>query len=171
MGRALSENRGQGRADLAIGIALLGLSFLLFGIKLGYWDRDESEYAGVAHAMSQSGDFLVPRLFGKLYPDKPPLSEWFSAASFRLLGEAEYAGRLPHVALSAGACVLVFLLGTRAFGRRSGLLAGTVLGTSLLFSIYGRLFTTDASLLFFTVLTILCLYETLDGRSGAGPCD
>ena len=69
------------QADFAIAVALLAASllWLLFGVKLGYWDRDESEYAGVAHAMSQSGDFLVPRLFGKLYPDKPPLSEWVSA--------------------------------------------------------------------------------------------
>jgi 4-amino-4-deoxy-L-arabinose transferase-like glycosyltransferase len=163
------RERGQMQADFSVAVALLAASLvcLLFGVKLGYWDRDESEYAGVAHAMSQSGDFLVPRLFGKLYPDKPPLSEWFSAVSFRLLGEAEYAGRLPHVALSAGACLLVFLMGSRAYGRRSGLIAAAVVGTSLLFLIYGRLFTTDAALLFFTVLTILCLHAVLEGRGGA----
>jgi 4-amino-4-deoxy-L-arabinose transferase-like glycosyltransferase len=157
------------QADFAIAVALLAGSFLwlLFGVKLGYWDRDESEYAGVAHAMSQSGDFLVPRLFGKLYPDKPPLSEWVSALSFRLFGEAEYTGRLPHIALSAGACLLVFLMGSRAYGRRSGPMAAAIVGTSLLFLIYGRLFTTDAALLFFTVLTILCLHAVLEGRGGA----
>jgi 4-amino-4-deoxy-L-arabinose transferase-like glycosyltransferase len=166
--KATRRASGQVQAEFAVAVALLAasLSCLLFGVKLGYWDRDESEYAGVAHSMSQSGDFLVPRLFGKLYPDKPPLAEWFSAASFRLLGEAEYAGRLPHVVLSAGACVLVFLMGRRAFGRRSGLVAATVLATSLLFLIYGRLFTTDAALLFFTVLAILCLHAVLERRGG-----
>jgi 4-amino-4-deoxy-L-arabinose transferase-like glycosyltransferase len=133
-------------------------------VQLGYWDRDEAEYAGVAHGMAQSGDFLVPRLFGKLYPDKPPLSEWLSALDFRLLGETEISGRLPHILLAVGACVLILVIGNRLFGLRKGALASLLFATSFLFIIYGRLLLTDAALVFFTLLTVSCLLTLLEER-------
>ena len=99
----------------AFGLALL---LLLPGIGAGYSGRDEAEYAGVAHAMNAAGDYLVPRLFGRLYPDKPPLSEWLTAASFRALGESEASGRLPHVLLAAGSAALLLRLGARLLERQ-----------------------------------------------------
>jgi 4-amino-4-deoxy-L-arabinose transferase-like glycosyltransferase len=114
--------------------------------------------------MAQSGDFLVPRLFGKLYPDKPPLSEWLSALDFRLLGETEISGRLPHILLAVGSCVLILLIGNRLFGLRKGALASLLFATSFLFIIYGRLFLTDSALVFFTLLTVSCLLTLLEKR-------
>lgn len=149
---------------LSLVLGCLTLFLLLPGVQLGYWDRDEAEYAGVAHGMAQSGDFLVPRLFGKLYPDKPPLSEWLSALDFRLLGETEISGRLPHILLAVGSCVLIFLIGNRLFGLRKGALASLVFATSFLFIIYGRLFLTDSALVFFTLLTVSCLLTLLEER-------
>jgi 4-amino-4-deoxy-L-arabinose transferase-like glycosyltransferase len=167
-----SEGRspiGASRTTLALMALAAGVfSFLLLlpGVELGYWDRDEPEYAGVAHAMAQSGDFLVPRLFGTLYPDKPPLAEWFSATSFHVFGETEFSGRLPHIFLAASSCVLILLLGTRLYGLSGGTYASLCLSTCFLFVIYGRFFMTDAALLFFTLLTITCILAVLEGRAG-----
>jgi 4-amino-4-deoxy-L-arabinose transferase-like glycosyltransferase len=139
------------------GIFLFSLSLLLPGVRTAYWDRDEAEYASVAHGMLVSGDFLVPRLFGRLYADKPPLAVWLTALSFRLFGESEPAGRLPHVLLASGCPALLFLIGIRLLGRRAGLRAALAMSTSLLFLVCGRLLLTDSALLFFDLASVLCL--------------
>ncbi len=141
----------------------LALLLLLPGIGAGYWGRDEAEYAGVAHGMNASVDYLVPRLFGRLYPDKPPLSEWLTAVSFAAFGERESSGRLPHVLLAAGSASLLYLLGRRLFGPKQGAAAAVVLSASLLFVIYGRVLLTDSELLFFTLASILALLPILEG--------
>ena len=148
----------------AVGLALL---LLLPGIGAGYSGRDEAEYAGVAHAMNATGDYLVPRLFGRLYPDKPPLSEWLTAASFRAFGENEAAGRLPHVLLAAASVALLLRLGARLLDPRRGSIASFLFSTSLLFLVYGRLLLTDSDLLFFTLAAILGLLSILEGDPAA----
>jgi len=148
----------------AVGLALL---LLLPGIGAGYSGRDEAEYAGVAHAMNATGDYLVPRLFGRLYPDKPPLSEWFTAGSFRVFGESEAAGRLPHILLAVGSVALLLRLGARLLDRRRGWIASLLFSTSLLFIVYGRLLLTDSDLLFFTLAAILGLLSILEGDPAA----
>lgn len=150
-----------GRAAAAFFLALL---FLLPGIGAGYWGRDEAEYAAVAHGMNATGDYLVPRLFGRIYPDKPPLSEWLTAFSFRALGEREAAGRLPHVLLAAGSAALLLVLGARLFGASRGAAASLLLSASLLFVVYGRLLLTDSDLLFFTLASILGLLPILEAK-------
>jgi 4-amino-4-deoxy-L-arabinose transferase-like glycosyltransferase len=152
------------RIMMAALMSLVGLTFLIPGMTIGYWDRDEAEYAEVAHTMARTGDFLVPRLFGDLYPDKPPFSEWISAISYRWFGESEVSGRLPHVLFSAGACALLFLLGERLYGRRAGIFSALSYATSLLFLIYGRLFNTDSDLVFFTLGTMICVFPILQNE-------
>jgi 4-amino-4-deoxy-L-arabinose transferase-like glycosyltransferase len=147
-------------------VFLLALVVLVPGIGVHYWGRDEADYAGVAHAMNASGDYLVPRLFGRLFADKPPLAEWLTALAFRVFGEREWAGRLPHVLLASGCAVLVLLLGERMLGARGSAAAAAFFASSLLFVVYGRLLLTDSALLFFTLLAILGFARVLAGRGG-----
>lgn len=46
----------------------------------GLWAPDEPRRAQVARELLESGDFLVLRLCGELYPDKPPLFYWLIGA-------------------------------------------------------------------------------------------
>lgn len=72
---------------------------------------DEGRYTGVALAMLQSGDWLVPRLDGLPFFHKPPLFYWLSAASMSVFGLSEWAARLPSVmgATAAATSLLLFL--------------------------------------------------------------
>jgi 4-amino-4-deoxy-L-arabinose transferase-like glycosyltransferase len=80
-----------------------------------------------AWAMLDSGDYLVPRLFGQVYVRKPPGIFWAIAASSELLGRTEFGAR----AVSATAMTLGSLL-SLWFARRwfGGLdpMAGLVAG-------------------------------------------
>src|SRR3954469_18284267 len=68
---------------------LIGLALLLMGIGLGMrdpWPADEPRFALVAQDMLRSGDWLIPRVGGDLYADKPPVFFWLLAASMALTG-------------------------------------------------------------------------------------
>jgi 4-amino-4-deoxy-L-arabinose transferase-like glycosyltransferase len=144
-------------------VFLLAMVLLVPGIGLHYWGRDEATYAGVAHAMNVSGDYLVPRFEGRLFADKPPVAYWLTALAFRILGEREAAGRLPHVLLGAGGAVLVLLLGEHLLDVARGTVASVLFASSLLFVVYARLLLTDSALLFFTLLSILGFVRVLEG--------
>jgi 4-amino-4-deoxy-L-arabinose transferase-like glycosyltransferase len=91
--------------------------------RLGYpslMDPDEAHYAELTREMLRSGSWLVPLLDGHPYIDKPILFHWLQGAAMWLLGETEFAVRLP----SAIAALALFWITRRAgivlFGRQVG---------------------------------------------------
>lgn len=70
---------------------------------------DETRYAQVPQEMIASGDWVVPRLNGLRYFEKPPLGYWMNAISQEVFGPTAFAIRLP-AALSAGAVALIVAL-------------------------------------------------------------
>jgi len=107
-------------------------------------DPDEGRYAEIPREMIESGDFITPRLNYVKYFEKPPLTYWAVAAAILMFGPQEWAMR----GVCAGASLLTVLvtmgLAGRMFSKRTGVLAGWVLATSLLPLIMARLLTTDA---------------------------
>lgn len=98
-------------------ILLAGAFFLIYIAPLGLrplFFPDETRYAEIPREMRASGDWVVPRLNGFLYFEKPVLGYWLNAVSQELFGETRFAVRLPS-ALAAGLSVLSILL---LLGRR-----------------------------------------------------
>lgn len=94
---------------------------------------DEGRYIGVAWEMLRSGQWLTPTLDGLPYFHKPPLFYWITAASMRLFGMSEWAGRMaPLLGAAAGASAL-FLFARCWADRRVAALALLVLVTQPLF--------------------------------------
>ncbi|MDH4105636.1 MAG: hypothetical protein OEV39_05930, partial [Gammaproteobacteria bacterium] len=63
---------------------LVGLALLLMATGLGMrdpWPADEPRFALVARDMLRSGDWLIPRVGGDLYADKPPVFFWLMATA------------------------------------------------------------------------------------------
>src|SRR3954451_13410962 len=91
--------------------------------RLGYatlLDPDEAHYAELTREMLHSHSWLVPLLDGHPFIDKPVLFHWLQGLAMTLLGETEFAARLP----SALAAIALF-----AITRRLGLLLfGEVVG-------------------------------------------
>lgn len=85
-----------------------------------------------AQEMLETGDWIVPRIAGEVYANKPPLINWLVAASFALTGsQSEWAARLPSpVALLAVGLVCLFTLRPR-LGTNRALYVGLVLITCL----------------------------------------
>jgi 4-amino-4-deoxy-L-arabinose transferase len=80
---------------------------------------DELRYAEIPREMLASGDWIVPRLDGFLYFEKPVLGYWLNAISQSVFGAGRFGVRFTS-ALASGLCALVLYLLARASGARGG---------------------------------------------------
>jgi 4-amino-4-deoxy-L-arabinose transferase len=75
---------------------------------------DEARYAEIPREMIASGDWIVPRLNGIRYFEKPVLGYWLNAVSMSIFGENAFAVRFPS-ALAAGLSGLMLFMLVRRF--------------------------------------------------------
>src|SRR5437867_1102164 len=66
--------------------------------------------------MLESGDWVLPRMFGQVYLRKPPGMSWAIAASSAVFGETEFAARLPSALAMMGMALVAMFFGSRWFG-------------------------------------------------------
>lgn len=76
---------------------------------------DEFRYAEIAREMLTSGDWVLPRLDGALYFQKPVFGYWLTALSLHAFGHNAFAARLPFALATLAAAASVFGL-VRRFG-------------------------------------------------------
>jgi 4-amino-4-deoxy-L-arabinose transferase-like glycosyltransferase len=99
-----------------IAVAAMSLAMHLAGTWiLPLLDRDEPRFAEAAREMRQRNDFVVPWFNGSPRLDKPPLIYWCQAAAFSLLGENEFAARLPS-AIAATLTAMTLFCWARRLG-------------------------------------------------------
>jgi 4-amino-4-deoxy-L-arabinose transferase-like glycosyltransferase len=132
-------------------------------------EPDEARYAEIPREMLATGDWLVPRLNGVDYFEKPPLLYWANAAAIRLLGATPYAARLPSRLAALGTAALVAGALVPLFGGEACALAALVCLSSLLFFGLGRTNLTDGLLTFAMTLCIAALARFLEARDRGVP--
>jgi 4-amino-4-deoxy-L-arabinose transferase-like glycosyltransferase len=142
----------------------VGLCIFAWFATLGVRDLigpDEGRYAELARGMLESGDWIVPRLNGILYFEKPPLQYWATAVSFALFGYTDWAARL-WPALTGAAAVLALWWTTRAALPRAGhevaLSASLMLGGCLWWLGNGHFISLDMGLSSFMAMALLSFW-------------
>lgn len=116
------------------------------------WPPDEPRFALIAKDMVTSGDWLIPRVGGVLYADKPPLFFWFVAAVYALTGSLRVAFLTPTFIAGLTVLWLVCDLSRRLWDRRTALWAGGALLVTLQFPLQMKAGQIDG---------FLCLWTTL----------
>jgi 4-amino-4-deoxy-L-arabinose transferase-like glycosyltransferase len=85
----------------------------------------EGHRALTAHEMVTTGEWVVPRLYGRVYLRKPALHYWMQAASEWISGRANpFVWRLPSTLSAAATALAVCLFAARWFGRAAGIVSG-----------------------------------------------
>jgi 4-amino-4-deoxy-L-arabinose transferase-like glycosyltransferase len=131
------------RRDLVIIAVTLGV---LFGFRLGSYplaNPDEGRYAEVSREMVERGDYVIPRLNGVLYLEKPPMLYWLNALSIRFLGTSEWYLRMWPALFALSGCLMTYVAGRKLFGRSAGLAGAFVLATSPLYFGLSRILILD----------------------------
>src|ERR1700687_5671027 len=102
-------------------------------------DEDvDAAHAMVSQEMLQRNEFVVLYMDGIRYLIRPPMHFWMVAASYKLLGESEFATRLPVGLAVVGLVLLTFEFGRRFFGRRAGFYGALAVATSVGMFIFTR---------------------------------
>ena len=142
--------------DFLILIVLFGL---LLGFRLGSYalaNPDEGRYAEIPREMLASGDWVTPHLNGVNYFEKPPLMYWAVAACQKIFGHGEWAARTTPALFSLAGILLTYAAARQIYGRRAGLAAATVLGTSLLYFGLSRILILDMGVTVLMSATLFC---------------
>jgi 4-amino-4-deoxy-L-arabinose transferase-like glycosyltransferase len=125
-------------------------------------DDVDSVQASIARTMLRSGDWVTPHLDGIRYLEKPPLKYWLMALSFKAFGVSDIAARLPMALFTVLLCWLTARIGAWAFDRKTGLLAGVVMATSLGLFLFTRVLISDVALTFTIALAMWAFLRALD---------
>src|SRR5271157_5784417 len=93
--------------------------------------------------MSETGDWVTPRLWGEPWFEKPALLYWMTATGIKAGLDLDLAPRLP-VAIAAVAFLIYFLMVLRReFGDSAAFYATAVLGTSAGWLAFSHVAVTD----------------------------
>jgi len=132
----------------------------------GVWAPDEARYAEVTREMRQSQSWLIPKLNGRLYTQKPPL--FFDAARIASLPAKdvpEWAVKVPSLAGALLTLLFLGLIAARLAGPKALWLAPLLLGTMVKFSWQAQFGQIDMML---TALVVAQVYVGLRFSSGQG---
>lgn len=128
------------------------------------WAPDEAREAGITAAMARTGDYVVPRLNGRPFLEKPPLFHATGAAVMNATGSrSPFAVRLPAALFALATLAATFALGRRLGGARRGALAVIALATTGGFYAAAHRAVTDNAIPPFVTLAFLGLALLLGG--------
>lgn len=159
--------------DKYLPLLLLVVFLLLYLLLLGtrpLFIPDETRYAEVPREMITTGDWIVPRINGLRYFEKPVMGYWINALSIMALGENNFAVRLP----SALACGLVSIMVVLLCGFSCGYcslvpwLAALVFLTSPGVVSIGGFAVLDSVLTFFITAALICFFLACEQQAGSG---
>ena len=150
-------------ALLVFGVALICYTWALGASPLAL---TEGHRVVTAHQMVESGDWIVPTMYGRLYVKKPPLFYWVLASVEYIGGFAdEWVWRLPSAFASALLAAALCVLTARWFDRRAGVVAGfAIVGLIALWE-QSRSAEIDAMNTLCSVLAALAVVELAYGRN------
>jgi 4-amino-4-deoxy-L-arabinose transferase-like glycosyltransferase len=123
------------------------------------FDDNEGLYAGAVREMHASGNWLMPTVGGFPRVQKPPLVYWTMLVSTSMLGESEFAMRLPNALATIGWIFATYLIARRLGGERYGLAAAAILASMLGVWIFNHLVQPEPFLSCFVSLAVWCLVE------------
>ncbi|HHT9110680.1 MAG TPA: ArnT family glycosyltransferase [Candidatus Brocadiaceae bacterium] len=92
------------------------------------WASREIRHAEIIREMAESGNFLMPRLMGNVYCDKPPIMHIPAAILTRIMGKPSmFAARLPSAVAGVLGVLAIYGTGLLLFDRRTAILSALIL--------------------------------------------
>jgi 4-amino-4-deoxy-L-arabinose transferase-like glycosyltransferase len=140
-------------ASLLVGAAIP--YFVNLGVS-SIWDANEAFYAQTPREMMEAGDYVTPSFNFQLRLNKPVLSYWNVAASYRLFGVSEWSERLPIAMGAVAIMATAFGLGRSIGGTTAGLLAALVVATSPRLLFLARRIIIDIHITMWMGIVLLC---------------
>ncbi len=145
---------------------LCGLVFFTVGAwRYDLWPADEPRFGQIAREILQTGDWIVLRVNGSPYYEKPPLLFWLIALVSKPFGDVfAITARIPSIIAALAVLALTYKLAAGMYGRRIGLWSGLLLITSVRFWWQARSCQTDMLLTAFMTLSLFSLWQFISTK-------
>lgn len=141
------------------------LLLLLYGAGLFFnVTGDAAKYAYIAKNMVNTNDWLILKIQGQPYWQKPQFLFWLSALSFKFLGVSNFTFKLPIFLYSLLGFWATYRLGKSLFDQRIGMMAATMLAFSVISVLYNSDIHTDIVLQTNVILSTWLMYEFVKSR-------
>ena len=148
-------------------LCLVGGFVSFVGISNELWTPDEPRDAAIGRAMWESGDWVMPRLNGAPFLEKPPFYWWVQSILFAAFDRASpTVARLPSATFGFLSLLLTYALGRRFFAKETCLTGCLILLSTALFSLTTHWIVVDNALLF-AVIGAWALFAHAERRVGA----
>jgi 4-amino-4-deoxy-L-arabinose transferase-like glycosyltransferase len=141
-------------------LTLIAAPILFLSLDTPAFMDHEGRYAEVAREMLLLRDWVTPHLNFTIFLNKPPLSFWLTALTFKLVGVSEYARLYPAV-MGLATLWVTFFLGKALGDVRSGVLSAGVLLTSAGFFLESRTLRPDMLLVLLVSLALCGFVKAL----------
>src|SRR3990172_6673275 len=142
-------------------LLLTALSAMVIFPALGQnreWASHEIRHAEIIREMVENGDYLIPRLMGGVYHDKPPVMHAIAAVLTRMVGRPSMMiARIPSAAAGILGVLAVYGIGLLLLDRRSALIAAIALLGMPGYSIVARHARPDMILCASVLCSCLCI--------------
>jgi 4-amino-4-deoxy-L-arabinose transferase-like glycosyltransferase len=126
-------------------------------------DADEGRNGEVGREMAETNDYVMPRLDGLPYVDKPIVYFAAEALAMEVMGPTEAAARLPALLFTLATAALVAWFARRVWDRDTAVLAAIVMLSMPLTLAFSRTVIFDSALMFFVVLAGFAFYLAVEG--------
>ena len=146
-----------------LAVEVIALAIHLGGFPL--LDADEGRNAEVAREMAATNDYVMPRLDGLPYLDKPVVYFAAEAAAMEVLGPTEVAARLPAYLFTLATAALLFLFARKVWGGETPWVAAIVFLSMPLVIAFARTVIFDSALTFFVIAALMAFYFAIEERA------
>ncbi len=146
-------------------IVMLAVGYGIGGY--GLIEPDEGRNAEVAREMAAADGYVLPRLNGLPYLDKPVLFFAAVASAIEVLGPTELAARLVPLLFGLATAALVGWFAFRLWGGEAAVVAATATATAPLALALSRIVIMDTMLSFLVVLALICFFLAVESLSAA----
>ena len=146
----------------------LAVGVILLAIQLGsvpLIDADEGRNAEVAREMAETNDYVMPRLNGLPYLDKPIVFFAAEAAAMEVLGATETAARLPAYLFTLATAAVLFFHARRLWGESAAYVAAIAFLSMPLVIAFARTVIFDSALTFFTTVALGSFHRAIEERN------
>lgn len=149
----------------------------VLGVMLGFpflgqetvWHIHEVRHAVIPAEMAETGDFLVPKLLGEPYPDKPPTMHWVIALLYLAFGKVSmFLARTPSAAAGIAGALALYGMGRILCDRGTALWAALGLLGTWGWADQARKVRPDMFLAAFITLAALGFLAAMRGKRRAG---
>ncbi len=151
---------------LLIWIAVVALALLANLGSTPLYDADEGRNGEVGREMAETNDYVMPRIDGMPYLDKPVVYFAAEALAMEVLGPTELAARLPAYLFTLATAAVLFWFARRVWDFEAACVAVIAFLSMPLVLAFSRTVIFDSALSFFVVVAIVAFYEAI-GRDTA----